>query len=169
MTSPTRASNSPHWLALVGWLTLVAAAGALGAVASVDAAAFYAKLQRPSWAPPAAAFGPVWTLLYALMALAAWLVWREKGAPPPRRRARALRRAARGQRAVELAVLRLAPRASWPSRTSCCSTVVVVATIAAFARLRPLAAWLMVPYLAWIAFATALCYRVWRDNPGSLG
>jgi tryptophan-rich sensory protein len=168
MTSPTRPSVPAHWLALAGWLALLAAAGALGAVASVDAAAFYAKLQRPSWAPPAAAFGPVWTLLYAMMALAAWLVWREKDAPG---------RAA----ALGLFVAQLAINVSWSwlffawHRGALAFAdillldVLVVATIAAFARVRPLAAWLLVPYLAWIGFATALCYRVWQDNPGSLG
>ena len=168
MPSTTSPPASGHWLALVGWLALVAAAGALGAVASVDAAAFYAKLARPSWAPPAAAFGPAWTLLYALMALAAWLVWREKDAPG---RAGAL----------GLFVAQLAINALWSwlffawhrgilaFADILLLDLLVVATIAAFARVRPLAAWLMVPYLAWIAFATALCSRVWQDNPGSLG
>ena len=65
-------------LGLVGWLVLVFANGAVGAIASIQAASFYGTLARPSWAPPSSLFGPVWNLLYLLMAIAAWLVWRER-------------------------------------------------------------------------------------------
>ena len=64
-------------LGLVGWLLLTFAAAALGAIASVDAAVFYAELIKPSWAPPASVFGPVWSILYLLMGVSVWLVWRE--------------------------------------------------------------------------------------------
>ena len=66
-------------LGLLGWLFAAFAAAAVGAVASVDAPSFYAQLNKPSWAPPAGVFGPVWTVLYALMGVAAWLVWRSPG------------------------------------------------------------------------------------------
>src|SRR6476620_12644725 len=66
-------------VALIGWLLAAFAAGAVGAVASVDAASFYAQLSKPSWAPPAGVFGPVWSALYALMGVSAWLVWRSPG------------------------------------------------------------------------------------------
>jgi benzodiazapine receptor len=64
---------------LLAWLLAAFAAAALGAVASVDAASFYAQLSKPSWAPPAWLFGPVWSVLYALMGLAAWLVCARPG------------------------------------------------------------------------------------------
>src|SRR5262245_55373756 len=67
------------FVGLLGWLLLSFAAAALGAVASVEAAAFYEQLARPSWAPPPWLFGPVWTILYVLMGVAAWLVWRAHG------------------------------------------------------------------------------------------
>jgi benzodiazapine receptor len=70
-------SRRQQVLAAVGWLLLVGLAAAIGAAASVDAAGFYSQLILPSWAPPAAVFGPVWSVLYLLMALAAWLAWRE--------------------------------------------------------------------------------------------
>ena len=69
-------------LGLLAWLGLVFVAAAAGALASVDAASFYHQLNKPSWAPPASAFGPVWSVLYALMGLSAWLVWREQGKKP---------------------------------------------------------------------------------------
>src|SRR5512141_413202 len=55
------------------------AAAAIGGLATRSAPEFYAALSRPAWAPPAWLFGPVWTLLYTLMAIAAWLIWKEKG------------------------------------------------------------------------------------------
>ncbi|HEX7335741.1 MAG TPA: TspO/MBR family protein, partial [Gemmatimonadales bacterium] len=63
------------WLALVGWVALSATAGALGGIASRDAADFYGALVKPDWAPPGWLFGPVWSALYVLMGIAAWLVW----------------------------------------------------------------------------------------------
>src|SRR5690606_24478460 len=66
-------------LGLVGWIAVVAIAAVIGSVASANAPEFYGQLDAPSWAPPASVFGPVWTVLYLLMALAAWLVWRAYG------------------------------------------------------------------------------------------
>src|SRR5688572_18190278 len=66
-------------IGLMGWLLVAYATAAVGAIASVDAAEFYAQLNKPSWAPPAALFGPVWSVLYALMGVAAWCVWRSPG------------------------------------------------------------------------------------------
>jgi tryptophan-rich sensory protein len=155
------------WLALAGWIALCAAAGAIGALASVRAAEFYASLQRPWWAPPAAVFGPVWTLLYMSMAVAAWLVWRE-------------RTWARARSALGLFVLQLALNALWSwlffgwhrGALAFAGILVllalIIATIVAFARIRRMAAWLLAPYLAWVGFAAVLSYSVWRLNPQSL-
>lgn len=66
-------------LGLIGWLLLSFAVAAIGALASVQAASFYQQLEQPSWAPPASVFGPVWSGLYAMIGIAAWLVWREGG------------------------------------------------------------------------------------------
>ena len=169
MTSPTvtlrtdPSAMSP-WLGLVLWLTLCAAAGAIGAVASTEAPEFYASLKQPSWAPPSSVFGPVWTLLYVSMGVAAWLVWRERGW-------------ARARGALGLFVLQLAVNAAWSwlffrahqGAIAFADIVVllalIVATIVAFARVRKLAAWLLVPYLAWVSFATALNWSVWQSNP----
>jgi benzodiazapine receptor len=71
-------SLSSQLLGLLGWLLIAFATAAVGAVASVNAESFYAQLNTPSWAPPASVFGPVWSTLYALMGIAAWLAccWR---------------------------------------------------------------------------------------------
>jgi tryptophan-rich sensory protein len=155
------------WLALGGWLLLTAAAGGLGALASVDAREFYAALDRPAWAPPAGLFGPVWTLLYVVMAVAAWLIWRERGF-------------ARARGALGLFVAQLAVNALWSwlffawhrgagaFADILVMLLLIVATIIAFARIRKLAAALLVPYLAWVCFAAALNYSVWQRNLQSL-
>src|SRR5512134_1651613 len=66
-------------IGLFAWLAVAFAAAGVGAVASVDAGSFYAQLAKPAWAPPGSVFGPVWSVLYLLMGIAAWLVWREQG------------------------------------------------------------------------------------------
>ena len=153
---------------LVGWLALTAVAAAAGAIASLDAASFYAQLARPSWAPSAGAFGPVWSVLYLLMAIAAWLVWREP-------------RAGERKVALTLFVVQLAFNALWSWlffawHQGALALVevlallaLIVATLVAFWRIRPLAGVLLVPYLAWVAFASELTFIVWRANPSLLG
>jgi benzodiazapine receptor len=66
-------------LGLAGWLIVSFLAAAIGAAASIRAGSFYTELVRPDWAPPPSVFGPVWTVLYVLMGIAAWLVWRVGG------------------------------------------------------------------------------------------
>lgn len=151
-------------LALAGWVLLAGAAGAVGGLASVRAAPFYLDLERPAWAPPSWLFGPVWTALYVLMGIAAWLVWRERGRVPVRT-------------ALTLFVVQLAFNALWTWlffawRQGGLAFVeilvlaaLVAATAALFWRVRRLAGALLLPYLAWVLFATALTWAVWRRNP----
>jgi tryptophan-rich sensory protein len=129
----------------------VAAAAVLGGLASRDAPEVYARLRKPDWAPPATAFGPVWTGLYAGTALAGWLMYP---------------RAPRGTKALHLTQLAL--NGAWSAaffgvrdkRASLAIIGALDATLAAeIARLRtedPRAAALLTPYLAWTGFATAL-------------
>lgn len=152
---------------LLGWAIVTFLAAALGARASISAADFYASLALPAWAPPASVFGPVWTVLYALMALAAWLVWRQGGwrAATP---------------ALALYLLQLALNVLWSwlffgwkqgalaFADIALLLALIVATIVAFHRVRPAAAWLLLPYLAWVTFASALNYAVWQANPAVL-
>lgn len=155
-------------LGLLGWLAATFIAAAVGAAASAQAGPFYAQLVRPGWAPPGWLFGPVWTALYVLMAIAAWLVWRVGGF-----------RAARS--ALSLFVVQLAVNALWSwlffgmHRGALAFAdivllwVLIVATLRAFWRIRPLGGALLVPYLLWVSFAAVLNYSIWQLNPQALG
>ena len=148
------------------WVTFIAAA--LGGAASMQAGPFYAQLVRPDWAPPPDVFGPVWTVLYALMGIAAWLVWRVGGF-----------RAART--ALTLFLVQLVVNALWSwlffgwhlggaaFADIVLLWVLVIATLVAFWRVRPVAGMLLIPYLLWVSFASALNYSVWQLNPQLLG
>ena len=155
-------------LGFVGWLVVCFVAAAIGAVASIQAASFYGTLTRPDWAPPSSVFGPVWTLLYTMMAIAAWLVWRRGGF-----------HAARG--ALTLFILQLMANALWSwlffgwHRGALAFADILllwgllVATTIAFWRERRAAGALLIPYLLWVTFAAVLNYAVWRLNPQALG
>lgn len=72
-------STSKQIVGLIAWLAVSFVAAAIGGIASMQAGSLYAQLIRPDWAPPSDLFGPVWTVFYALMGIAAWLVWRVGG------------------------------------------------------------------------------------------
>ena len=164
----TRQALKTQALGLVCWLVATFAAGSVGAIASARAATFYGQLSQPSWAPPAWLFGPVWSVLYLCMAVAAWLVWRErgfKGAPV----------------ALWLFVIQLAANALWTwlffvLHAGALSTaeilvllLLIAATIIKFWSIHRVAALLLMPYLAWVSFASALTLSLWRLNPAVLG
>jgi tryptophan-rich sensory protein len=151
-----------------GWLLLTMLAAAVGAMASVNAATFYAQLQRPTWAPPAWLFAPVWTALYLMMAIAAWLVWRAGGLHA--------NRTALGLYVAQLALNSLWSwlffgwrQGAWAFADIVVLWILIVATLVSFWRVRPLAGGLLVPYLAWVSFAMALNFAAWQMNPGMLG
>ena len=154
-------------LGLAGWVLLCFAAAAIGGYASANAGSFYAELARPDWAPPGSVFGPVWTVLYLMQAVAAWLVWRDAGfdgAP-----------VALGSFIVQLAVNALWSWLFFAWREGALAFaevgilwLLIVLTLVAFWRVRPLAGLLLVPYLLWVSFATALTWAVWQMNPDVL-
>lgn len=148
----------------MGWLALVFVAAAIGAVASADAGAFYAQLVRPDWAPPASVFGPVWSLLYALMGIAAWLVWRQRGVVQTRP-ALSLFLAQLGVNALWSWLFFAWHKGAFAFAEALLLLLLIAATVAAFWRIHRLAAVLMLPYLAWVGFACALTWSVWRSNP----
>ncbi len=106
----TALSMTRQIVGLVGWLAISFAAAAIGGLASADAGAFYRELIRPAWAPPSWLFAPAWTLLYLLMGIAAWLVWRKEGFRRASHRADVVSGPARRQRTLDVALLRLASR-----------------------------------------------------------
>lgn len=146
---------------LVGICLLIGALGA--AVTATSVSTWYTGIAKPSFNPPNAVFGPVWTLLYILMAIAAWRVWRSAGGDAARR-------------PLAVFALQLAINLGWSVaffglREIGLAVVVilaldlaVLATFMLFRRLDRLAAWLLAPYLAWIAFATVLNVAIWRLN-----
>ena len=151
-----------------GWAVLTFAAAAVGALASVEAAPFYASLVRPAWAPPASVFDPVWTVLYALMAIAAGLVWSTRGVRPV-------------AAVLRLFVVQLVLNAVWSwlffkwhqGLWAFVDIVLLwallVATAIGFWRARPVAGLLLIPYFLWVSFASMLNLAVWRLNPALLG
>lgn len=151
-------------LALFGFLALVAAAALTGA--QFQPGAWYAELAKPSWTPPGWLFGPVWTVLYVAIAVAGWLVWRsDKRLTVP----------------LAFWIAQLVLNAAWSwlffglhrPGAALVDIVAMVVLLAAFvATAWPVsrtASLLFVPYLAWVAFATALNAAVWRLNPTATG
>lgn len=123
--------------------------------------AWYAALNKPAWNPPAWIFGPVWTLLYLMMAVAAWLVWKKDGWRFP----------------MWLYLVQLAINASWSpvffgAKQPGAAFGVIVAlwlaialTLWVFRRVSRPAGWMLIPYLLWVSFATVLNLTLWRLNP----
>jgi tryptophan-rich sensory protein len=161
-------SAAKQALGLAGWLLASFVVGGIGSVASINAAGFYGQLTQPSWAPPAWLFGPVWSVLFVLMAVSAWLVWRKHGF--------------RGaDAALKLYAAQLVANALWTWlffawQQGALALVeiamlwlLILATILAFWRLHRLAALLLLPYIAWVSFAAALNFALWRLNPAVLG
>jgi tryptophan-rich sensory protein len=151
--------------ALAFFMVLCLGIGSLGAsVTATSVNGWYAELAKPSFTPPNRVFGPVWTALYVLVAVAAWRVWRT-----------ADRDTARGP--LTLFALQLALNLGWTvvffglqKIGAAVATIVVldvgvVVTALAFRTVDRLAALLMLPYLAWVAFATVLNIALWRLNP----
>jgi len=161
-------SAARQFIGLLAWLSATYLAAAVGAAASVEAGAFYSELVLPAWAPPSWVFGPVWTLLYTLMGVAAWIVWRANGF-----------RQARG--ALTLYLFHLVPNAlwswlffSWRLGAAALADILfllilVIALLVVFRRIRTAAGVLLIPYALWVGFAAVLNYVVWQFNPRLLG
>ena len=144
-------------LAFAAAVTLAAAIGALGVTGT---SAEYNSLRQPSWAPPSSVFGPVWTVLYAMIAVAGWLAWRRAGFTYP----------------LWLYTAQLVLNAIWTplffgagQYGLAFADIVVLwlligATIVAFWRVSRPAAALMVPYWLWVTYASALNLAIWQMN-----
>ena len=165
-TSAKKKQNS--LFGLIGWLALCFAASAIGAVPSAQAPDFYSALIQPDWAPSATLFGPVWMVLYTLMGISAWMVWRSGGF-------------IRNGNALSIFIVQLGVNAlwswlffawhkgAWAFADIVLLWLLILAVIIDFWRVRPLAGALLLPYLAWVGFAAALNFEVWQLNSGILG
>lgn len=151
--------DAAKWMPLLVIVLAVAAAAALGSLAAIDAADEYGRLAQPSWAPPGWLFGPVWTVLYAGIAFAGWRIWLAGGWSTDMRIWTA-----------QLAVNALWTPIffAWGQRGLALVWILVLDTLVAALVWRTWRmgwpAWLLVPYLAWVLFATALNAAVWWMN-----
>jgi benzodiazapine receptor len=155
----TQAVPHPRW-GLAGFGLAAAAAALIGGLGVAGTATEYQGLRQPSWAPPSWLFGPVWTVLYVMIAVAGWLVWRRTG----------------WTGALTVYAVQLVLNALWTpiffgfGRYGLALADIVVlwfligATIWLFRRESRTAAVLLVPYWAWVTFATALNAAIWHLN-----
>lgn len=154
-------TNLQKWSGLMGWLALCFAAGLFGSY--FDPGSWYEALNKPSWTPPNWVFPVVWPILYAMMGIAAWLVWRDYGFKDASSQLRWF-------------LLQLGLNAAWSwiffGRQSISMGlaeilllwIAIFFTIILFWDKRKSAAWLMIPYLLWITYASALNFSIWQLN-----
>jgi tryptophan-rich sensory protein len=154
----------PRRAALVGAVLILAAGSAIGLITQTGEGSWYQSLIRPAATPPGWAFGVIWPLLYILIGAAGGIVWSARQHP------------ARG-RALFWFALQLALNFAWTpvffgqEQIALGLGVILALNVAAIvatvrmARVSPLAARLMLPYLVWIAYAAVLNFRIWQLNP----
>ncbi len=160
-----QAPRAGQWKALALFEIVTLAVGGLGGFATASSVTtWYATLHKPEFNPPNAVFGPVWTLLYVLMAISAWRVWRSPGPVKAR------------QQALRLWTAQLLLNLAWsflffgfrePGLALAEVLVllaVLAATLAISWRVDRIAGLLLAPYLAWVAFASLLTFEIWRLN-----
>lgn len=157
--------RAKDWLPLIAWIALPLGAGALGSAITMPAIdGWYAGLVRPELSPPSWIFAPVWTTLFVLMGIGAYLVWKQGTSRVEVRLA------------LLVFLLQLALNVLWSviffGLQSLGAAVIeiallwtaIVATIGVFARVSKPAAWLLAPYILWVSFAAYLTYSIWMLN-----
>jgi translocator protein len=160
----TDRTASTRWIGLIVWIATCFAAAAIGALMTTPALGdWYVKLNKPAWTPPNGVFGPVWTLLYAGMGIAAWMVWLQ-------------RTSCNVTPALSIFAIQLILNVAWSglffglhSPGAGLLAIValwcaIAATILSFRHAVTIAGWILVPYLAWVSFAMALNFEIWRMN-----
>lgn len=135
-----------------------------GLLASANNNPWFDTLNKPSWNPPAYLFGPVWTTLYLLMGISLGIIWNNKATEPNKRKA------------YFLFALQLFLNFWWsiiffhfhsPAFALLdiiIMVVIIIITIFTFSSFSKLAAWLLVPYISWVSFATILNFMIWNLN-----
>lgn len=139
----------------------VAAAAGIGISIAPEIKSWYKTIKKPSWNPPNWIFGPTWTVLYTMMGIASWRVWKAGGGPLP----------------LGLYSLQLVLNLAWSpiffklhklgaaSLEISVLLGVLAATMVEFAKVDQTAALMMVPYAGWTSFAAALTFTIWKLNP----
>jgi tryptophan-rich sensory protein len=151
-----------QWLVLVGFLIASFGVAAISGLATGPAVRdWYPSLAKPAWTPPSWVFGPAWTVLYALIAVSAWLVWRRAG----------------WCRALLWYAIQLALNATWSpvffgfhwiglaAVNIILLWLAIGGTTVAFWKVTPVSGILFLPYLAWVTYAATLNIAIWRLNP----
>ena len=157
-------NQTTRWIGLVVSILICFAAAGIGSLATTpQIPGWYANLAKPTWTPPGWIFGPVWTLLYLMMAVAAWLVWRKAGF-------------ASAKLPLALFGIQLALNSLWsvlffglqnPGAAAVEIILLwaaILATMITFWRRSRVAGGLLTPYLAWVSFAAVLNVAIWRMN-----
>lgn len=157
-------NRTTRWIGLVVSILICFAAAGIGSLATTpQIPGWYANLAKPAWTPPGWIFGPVWTLLYLMMAVAAWLVWRQAGF-------------AGAKLPLALFAIQLALNSLWsvlffglqnPGAAAVEIILLwaaILATMVTFWRRSRVAGGLLAPYLAWVSFAAVLNVAIWRMN-----
>lgn len=147
---------------LIGFLAVCFGAAWLGSLFTRPALSpWYAELAKPAWTPPNWVFSPVWLTLFGMMAIAAWLVWRQTGL---------------GSIPLKLFAIQLVLNVAWSALFFGLKSpgaamieigflwLAILATTIAFWGIRQLAGWLFLPYLVWVSYAVALNFAIWRLN-----
>lgn len=148
-------------IGLVIWLLLALSAGWIGSMFMPGQ--WYDSLVKPSWNPPASVFAPVWTVLYVLMGTAAWLIWKKTGF-------------AKAKASLTLFLVQLLLNSLWsylffgthqPMYAFFEILILwsaILLTMLGFWRISPPAGMLLIPYLLWVSFASALNFQLWQLN-----
>jgi tryptophan-rich sensory protein len=153
-------STPASWLGLAGFGAAVTVAALVGVLGVRGTAAEYQSLEQPAWAPPSWLFGPVWTILYAMIAVAGWLVWRRIGWTP----ALTAYAVQLGLNAIWTPIFFGGGRYGWALVDIVVMWFAIGVTVVLFWRESRLAAALLLPYWAWVTFATALNTAIWWAN-----
>lgn len=160
LSGTLRPGHGRRWWALAGFGAAVTVAAAIGGLGVTGTAAEYNGLRQPDWAPPSWVFGPVWTVLYVMIALAGWLVWQRIGFRGP----------------MWLYAAQLALNALWTPlffgagqygfafADIVALWLLIAVTAAMFWRIRRPAGVLLLPYWVWVTYATALNFAIWQMN-----
>lgn len=156
--------KSVQWIGLVIFIIIPVGAGGLGAIATTpEIEGWYRTIEKPSWNPPDWVFGPVWTTLYVMMGIAAWIVWKPHGIKDC-------------AKSLTLFGVQLVLNIAWSwiffgmHKPGLAFAEIIVlwfaiaATTVAFFKASKMAGSLMLPYLVWVAFASGLNFAIWQLN-----